>query len=881
MKATKLVILSALFTLVACGEAKGIDYKSIDLNEAGKTVQNMGELGEFELVSPMNNAIVEEIDTFTWGECENAEAYAIEISSSDQFQSDLDTVDYYRKDNIVGTSFTINSAFEFKDQNYYWRVFAKNSKGNKQSTSTFSFFIKAPSVDEVKLDVGEADDWNLHPLGSYADISIDNSNFFGNDEDSLKISFKKEYTSRGNEESDGWIIVTKSVEKNIYGTDALFFNCFYAGQDATVVIRLIDRDNEYWFCQVQLSYNAKQSIFLKFSDFEQRFQDVTVGNEVFDFERIKYMEVVFERTFGDGVLLISNVKAVKFEDYKEWFIDKLNFNDYEDSQFINDNYEFEREIIEDYEMRMAYYGSNAMGKPLINGYGFVKIAVNRFMFTGDCVKVSVKYTGAKGSNVVLRIYEEDTDRWSYKIPFSTLTAGVYTTLVIPYAAFAKSQVTGDGKRQFYYIFNIQFGLEGVYSAGNLFFKDFEVVKRADYITEPERIVNSDGMIEDFDNYQQVADMYRIWTVSDTNKDEYISLNSTVQLGSENKSCGQLYYKADMGQAQYYIPVKVSDDFTSISVWLKDASIKPIDTRVNHIDAVNADVTLYFRVSTGEIYKYDIPKLEKIWNQYDIPFTDFVQEGNPNKKAETTAQAITHVGIAMQYFYYDADNRPMPLYTDDSPVYMDNFLFSHREAFNKSVKEKVIALKDGVAMIDDMEDYQTNEDMEYFWNNGNTYDYQKMDVSDNVAANGGNRSLSLQYRINAASPSYYVAPTFDPDVKAKAFKISIASENQATVYVNIYTLVGTTTTQYRATISKVNAEWTEYIIGFNNLAIQSGGSVPLNSNFIPYISKVSIGVVYNDSSSSGESYIYIDNFGFDGTQNSYSINSRTVIEGEGE
>ena len=68
----------------------------------------------------------------------------------------------------------------FKDTTYYWRVFAYNQTGSLESTETFSFFIKAPVVDEVHFDLGEADDWTLHPQGSYADITIDNNNFFKN-----------------------------------------------------------------------------------------------------------------------------------------------------------------------------------------------------------------------------------------------------------------------------------------------------------------------------------------------------------------------------------------------------------------------------------------------------------------------------------------------------------------------------------------------------------------------------------------------------------------------------------------------------------------------------------------------------------------------------
>ena len=330
MKKIKLILLPLLIGMTACQSA---NVKTIDLDEIGKASEKSTSLGSFNLGTPTDKMIVESVQEFTWEESANAETYTLEICSSDMFISNVDTIDYYQRANITSTSFKINSNFAFKETNYYWRVTAKNSKEEKQCNSVQSFYVKAPAVEEVEFDLGETDDWNLHPLGSYADILVNNTNFFGEQEKTLKISFKEEYTHRGNEESDGWIVVTKTLEKSIYGTDALYFNCFYAGQDSTIKIRLVDRDNEYWECLTQISLNAKQSIILKFSDFVQRTGDVIVANQTFDYERIKYMEVVFERTFGDGVFLISGMKAIKFDNYRDLFISKLNFNDYDETKY--------------------------------------------------------------------------------------------------------------------------------------------------------------------------------------------------------------------------------------------------------------------------------------------------------------------------------------------------------------------------------------------------------------------------------------------------------------------------------------------------------------------------------------------------------------------
>lgn len=876
MKIKALILMALTLGLSACSGAKGI----IDVDNQPGAKHNMNQLGEFTLVSPTNGMIVADVKEFRWNASNNAETYTIEISSSDQFQSDIESVDYYKRENIVGTSFKINSEFAFKDVNYYWRVAAKNGSGSKYCEEMFSFHIQAPDVEEVKFDLGEADDWSLHNLGSKADISMDNSNFFGNDDKSLKISFKKEDTSRGNPESDGWIIVSKVIEKSIYGTDALYFNCFYAGQDSTIFIRLIDRDNEFWHCQIQLSYNAQQSVILRFSDFVQRTGDVTVANEQFDFERIKYMEVVFERTFGDGVFLLSDVKAIKFANYQYMFIDKLDFSEYSEDQYVYENYDFERKINDKYELELSYYSSTDGGHKKINGYGFSKVVVNRYMFSGDAIKLSVKYQGPKGSNVVLRIYEEDTDRWSYKIPFSSLTEGEYKTLVIPYAAFAKSQVPGDGKRQFYYIINIQFGLEGQYSTGKLFFKDFEVVNKKDYITEEKRLIANDGLVEDFSTYEFAADMYRIWTLSVENKDEYMLLNDTVKIGSNNKFCGQLNYKADMQAALYYLPVTGEGNFTSISLWLKDGTQKPLDNpNIDHLESVNPDVCVYIRLSSGEIYVYELKALAKIWYQYDIPFSAFTLTNETDlrdKKQPITTAQITHIGISIQYFYYDKNGKPMPLYAMDNPVYVDDIYLTNYQDFHMTMREKVVHMEDDIAMIDDFESYKTNEEMLYFWNDGKAFEYQHKELSDYVSSKGGKQSLKLQFKRNADSPSYVTMPVFDSSVASKGFKISIASEGNATVYVNFYVATGTSTVQHRMTLTQVNEEWTEYVVGFDNLTNESGSGTKITSKSLVSITKVTIGIVLW-SSPNTLSNIYIDNFAFDNTIKSYATFTKTIID----
>ena len=883
MKKSLLFMAVLLGLTTACASNKKVN-PSESINISDYATPNMGELGDFNLVGPADDIIVEGLTEFTWEACTNAEKYTLEISSNDHFISDLDTVDYYAARNITATSFKINSDFEFKDTTYYWKVTAINSAGKKQCASVFSFFIKAPQVDEVHFDLGEADDWTLHPVGSYADISMDHSNFFNNGEQSLKLQFKKEDTNRGIPESDGWIIVTKTIEKSIYGTDALFFNMFYAGQQADLIIRLVDRDNEYWYAPALISNNAKQSVILKFSDFKQRTGDVTVANMKFDYERIKYLEVVFEKSFGDGVFLMSGMKAIKFSNYGEFFIDKLDFSEYPETQITYDTYQYVYER-NGTELVLNHYNSATEEHAKINGYGFFKLNVNRYFVSGDAIKVKVKYEGNKGSNVIIRLYEEDTDRWSYKIPYSTLN-NEYRELIIPYGAWQASSLMGDGRRQFYYVLNLQFGCEGQYGTGTIYFKDFEIIKLRDYVPATTRVVGADGMIDDFNNYEYNADMFKIWEHTTDNKDEYMSLNTANKIGgASNPYCGQFEYKSDMMEAMYYLPIEASGDFDGFSIWMKDGSQKPGESKVDHVENWSPQVRLLIRLDSSEIYEYIINPLPRIWNEFNVKFTDFRLTNDNELKVPAnpiTADAITHIGFAFQYYYYDVNGRAMPMYSMQNPVYVDNIKLSRNTVTEVVAKEKVITMVNNISEFDDFEDYATTDEVYDVWSYGKAFDYQLITLSNDVSSEGGTHSAAFQFKSHKDSPSYVMAPAINKDVKAKAVRFSAKCEVPATIYFNIYLKVGNSTQQYRATISAAPSAWTEYTIGFSisnptNFSVVDGVTTrALISSDMPLIQKVTFGAVYTADAEATLYNFYIDNLEFDYSA-SYAVNTARVID----
>ena len=883
MKKRILVFLASLLALGACSSVdnrvsspnRKASYDEVEENNYHPNPGHTGELGSFSLISPTNGKVLDALEPFSWEASENADRYTIEICSDSRFINDIETIDYYRQDNITVNHWTVTCQLAEKDTFYYWRVTAYNKSGSKECNDTFSFYMLAPEVEEVSFDIGEADDWSLHPLGSYADISIDNNNYFGNDKESLKISFKIEDTNQGISSSDGWIVVARTIEKSIYGTDALYFNLYYAGQDADIFVRLLDKDNEYWVCPVLVSNNAKQQVILKFSDFVQRTTaDVTIGNRIFDFERIKYLEVVFEHAFGDGILFMSDIKAIKFDNYRSFFIQNLDFSSYTEAQWANDNYDFDIEKSEN-ELTLKYYSSTT-GKPKINGYGFAKLYVNQYFYSGDSIKVSVKYTGSKGSDAVIRIVEEDTDRWSYMLPFSALS-DEYQTYVIPFAAFGKSDITGDGKRQFYNISCLQFGLQGQNGEGTLSFKDFEIVYKKDHTQETKRVVGVDGLVEDFNNYQTSNEMYLIWNLSEENKDEYIRLNSTNKVGgADNPFSGQFEYKSDMFPAQYELPVETTETFESFSIWMKDASIKTGDAKFGHVTDWRAEVEIYITLLTDEIYKYPLGSVERIWTEYNIPFSKFeITNGGEFVSPEPIiGNNIASVAFTMQYFYYNALGDPLPQYTNSNPVLVDNIIFAHETELSIIEKERVVRMNGDTALIDNFEQYPSTSYLESNWHNGFDLDYQKAELSNKVSSEGGNHSMALQFKSRGSSPSYYISPAIDQNVLGRALRVSLCSDKSVTVYLNLYLTIGSSNFQYRATINSVGAKWTEYTIGLNNFAIVSGFNRPLSAVDLIFITKISFGMIGDDATENLYN-LYVDNmmFIYDVL---YSVNTTRVI-----
>ena len=862
----------------------------IDFKE-GKSLDNSvkkGALGDFSLVAPGDGTIVDEQPTFTWTASENALFYNLEVCSSESFNSTSTSIVYTKETNIAATSFKLSANLAQKNVTYYWRVTAVNeyntrSMGKEKVSSVSTFFYKIESVGEIEIGVGEAEDWALHKAGSVADISIDHNDFFGTgNDDSLVISFEKEKTLNGQpgiENSRGWIVVQKAVEKDFYGTDAFFCNFYFMGHDSTILIRVIDQDGELWYKQVKFTMDARQMALLRFDEFILRTGDTVVQNEVFNYEHIQAIEVCFERTFGDGCCVVGGIKAVNYENYKDWFIEKLDFNCLPVTEWTFESYNFETTISEDgNELTLGY-------SPL-NGYGFAKIPVKRYFGDGNAIRVKVKYSGYSDSkvNAIIRIYEPDKDRWSYTQPYSTLTKDEYVELTIPFMAFEQSSIV-EGKRQFYYIENLQFGLNNCYSTGTISYKDFEIIEVPSVSTNP-RHVGLDGIIDNFDNYLYRGEAYQQWETSVENKDEGIFLSTDDRFNDGyNLYAGKFTYKSDMSMAKYDIYTEVeATGLNALKFWIKDASV-PNTAATGFQDYKGEDVSptvaLQVAFEDGRLYQYVIEKAPRIWTEYIIPFEDFtLYQGRVYDDSDPLeSQFVKNFGFGMQYFYYrnaDSEN-PIanPLYTQNNPVFMDNIMFVSSET--TQINDLEVPLHpdaNGVTKVDDFE-YLDQFELSKNWFGLNGLDYENYELSDDVSSSGGTHSMKLDYK-GSSSPSYATYPTVGSDVESKAISLDIKGDGVATVYINFYLRVNSTTIhQYRHTISNVTSGWNHYVIGFGTSlwTAMTSGAGALGKTSMQSLHRLTFGVT--GGSGAEVKSIYIDNINFE-LSPAYSTNTVTPL-----
>ena len=826
--------------------------------------RKVGEIGNFSLLTPEDGFVADSGFTFTWEEANNADLYQIEIASTLSFVTDDSEEVYVRENNLANPRYTLNFNLPKKDIEYYWRVTASNADHTKKS-EIGKFFCASPK-DELPIKIEDEQDWILHKDGSYADISINRNDFFGTGNDSLVIKFDKEHTLQNIPKSDGWIVITKYEDRALDGTDAFYFNFYYSGHDSTVLIRVLDNDGEYWHKQVQISNNSKQTVIMKYDDFELRTVGGNVFNRKFDWQHITAFEIVFERTFGDGVCVFSDIKAVKFDNYKFMFVDKMDFNSTNMSEWTYENYNFTKTISEDgNEITIEYVGSEMKG-----GYGFQNANVYKLLVEGDALRMKVKYTGSSNNAIFyFRVLEEDNDRWQFKVDFKYFIKDEYKELVIPFKAFQRTDyMAGDGAKQFAFVQKFNFGLASNYASGSISIKDLEVIKLSSIVESSKRTVGSDGCIEDFNNYEIYTQIYYYWEQSVENKDEAMKLDTVHKAGGlKNKYCAEFDYKADMEQAVYQLYLNTENvdiNKNAFSIWLKDASVKFDDPAVAYIKEENvaAEMTIQLTMDSGEWYRYTIKKVLKEWNIYTILFSDFeLFNGDDlfDDPQPLSVDHIVHMAFGFKYLYYDAQGNHHPTYAIANPVYLDEIYFTN--ATETTIEEMNTTIKEdednpGVITVETMEEYMSNDDISAFWSYGIELDYNSMVTSDDVSSLGGNKSMKMHYK-GSVSVSYGRVTQFANSVTAKGICLDIKGDGKATVYLNLNWRKGTTLFKMRHAITNIPTTWTHYELGFDiNIFKDVGGTQNyISANNAKNIESISFGIVNNDYS---ESDIYIDN-----------------------
>ena len=169
---------------------EGSTHLNFDEGKSLDQTHQKGALGDFNLLTPATGAIVDNEPTFSWSESTNAVYYNLEVCSSNTFDKTSSSIVYTQETNISSTSFKLSASLKQKNVTYYWRVTAVNeynskAVGKEKVSEVKSFFYHVEGTGEIPIEVGEAGDWQLHKVGSYADISIDHNDFFGTgDQDS-------------------------------------------------------------------------------------------------------------------------------------------------------------------------------------------------------------------------------------------------------------------------------------------------------------------------------------------------------------------------------------------------------------------------------------------------------------------------------------------------------------------------------------------------------------------------------------------------------------------------------------------------------------------------------------------------------------------------
>ena len=861
-----LILVSIALVTVACTNTVDPDGDPIEFSPTQKS----GDIAAFSLVSPQADAVFTAVPTFKWDSAPNADSYILEICTSTEFQMKTqegnETIKqiYLKKTGLMNNEFELTANLK-KNTKYYWRVTAVNANRKQTSCEVFSFTYNAIEVDEVAVSVGYADEWTVHEAGSKATVTRDQNDFFRNEKDALRVSFDSEDTQRGEEyvTYNGWVVVSRSLEMEFYGIDAFYFRFYYAGNDAKAYFRVVDEDNDYWYSEIKISKNARQSVIIPLDEFIHRTEGVSIGNGEFDYNYLKTVELVFEKVDGDGVAYFGDFRAVKYENFKDMFIDEMDFTDPAYSHSF-ENYNFGLTETEN-SVTMAFSGqANEQNAKGMQGYGILRYQIGKMIVSGDAFEFTLSLTNVqnfRNSNFVFRIIEEDNDRWIYSIKISDVPED--GKILLPFTAFTLHEYKGDGLRQFGYIKEFQFGIDKNYSGGAITITDLKLVSLSkvpdlDIYTVK---VGKDGLIDNFESYTPGYKVLYKWDLSAVNKDEAIEVYSETALGAKNHAA-KMGYKTDLDAARYRVNFTAVNGYNAISIDAKDLSY----------DSADATMIVYLHTAIDELYSYTITKLADDWKTYTIPIAAFSLDAKSSGRGTITIERVTGVSIAFQYFYRNAK------YNSGNYVCVDNVKFINAENLSEehsvtevevSGKVKMSATNNKIAVISAFD----SEDEDVVWE-VNQGSISSGDMAPNSAATLSNQtasgqggSLKLDYKSKMVAP-FAASMVVDKSVSVKGVSFLMKGDGKSP-YVEVILYAGGKS--YVCKNNTIEDGWNVYSIGFSNFTTNDGNSTAFTAENVDTITGIAI-YVKNNNGNYVASSIYLDEIYFD---NSIQLTTKTT------
>jgi len=321
----------------------------------------------------------------------------------------------------------------------------------------------------------------------------------------------------------------------------------------------------------------------------------------------------------------------------------------------------------------------------------------------------------------------------------------------------------------------------------------------------------------------------------------------------------------MEAAKYYLPINATTEgVDALSLWLKDESVKNPSAAFNYLASAAAECYIAFTLKTGEIYYYVVPSVARLWSEYVIPYGEFDLAPSSIGTEPLTTAAIAQFNITFSYVYKTEAGVNQPVYSQKNPVYIDNIKLvdTASEVVSVTAKERSIAPDVGItsqATIEDAENYATTDDVLSIWSYGNENPSNDLQLSNEVSPSGQTHSLLMNY-MGSTSVNYAMPTTMDAAIgdvmKPRGLILDIKGDGKATVYLNIYMMVGTSMSQVRKNILYPSTSWTRYAVGFDQFVdYQNPSGASVTASTVNYVYKIGFGIVNSDGT---QSMIYIDN-----------------------